>query len=74
MGTPGYMKKYNARPLQKKRRAARNAARRKLMAEGKVRKGDAKDVHHVKPNRKGNLSNAKSNLRVVHRSKNRSVS
>lgn len=73
MATPEYMKEYNARPLQKKRRAQRNAARRKLLAAGKVKKGDGKDVHHVKPNKKGHLSNSPSNLRVVSRAKNRSV-
>jgi len=35
---------YNSTPEQKKRRAQRNAARRKLMAQGKVHKGDGKDV------------------------------
>jgi len=38
--------KYQASPEQKKNRAARNAARAKLMKAGKVRKGDGKDVAH----------------------------
>ena len=38
--------KYQSQPEQVKNRVARNAARRKLMREGKVRKGDGKDVAH----------------------------
>ena len=37
---------YHARPEQIKRRAARNKARRHLEKEGKVSKGDGKDVDH----------------------------
>jgi hypothetical protein len=59
---------YQGTPEQKKRRATRNAARRKLMAEGRVRKGDGKDVHHV-----SGLSNAAHNLRVLSKSTNRSI-
>lgn len=61
---------YHAKPEQKKNRAQRNAARRELMAEGRVHKGDGKDVDHKKPIRAGG-SNAKSNLRVTSVSKNR---
>ncbi len=61
---------YAARPEQKKNRAARNAARAKMMAAGKVRKGSSYDVDHIKPLRSGG-GNGASNLRVVHRSKNR---
>ena len=35
---------YGAQPEQKKNRAARNAARAKMMKAGKVKKGDGKDV------------------------------
>jgi len=63
--------KYHATPLQKKRRAKRNAARRKLMREGRVHKNDGRDVNHVNPGKGGNLSNAPSNLRVEPRSVNR---
>ena len=59
---------YQGTKEQKKRRAIRNAARRKLEAEGKVRKGDGKDVHHV-----SGLHNAASNLRVISKSSNRSM-
>lgn len=61
--------KYNAKPEQKKRRAQRNAARRKMEAAGRVHKGDGKDVAH-KNNNTGN--NSMSNLAVQSPSKNRS--
>lgn len=41
------------------------------MKEGKVRKGDGKDVDHKKPLAKGG-SNSRSNLRVRSASANRS--
>lgn len=63
-----YDKKYNARPGEKKRRAARNASRDKLEKEGRVRKGDGKDVHHKDGNPK---NKSKSNLKVERKSKNR---
>ena len=59
---------YQGTEEQKKRRAIRNAARRKLEGEGRVRKGDGKDVHHV-----SGLHNAASNLRVLNKSTNRSI-
>lgn len=65
-----YDKAYNARPEQKKKRAMRNAARRKLMREGKVHKGDGKDVDHKVPLERGG-SNSESNLRVVSKERNR---
>ena len=54
---------------QKKRRANRNTARRKLLKTGKVRKYDKKDVHHKDRNTKNNSS---KNLRVTSRKYNRS--
>ena len=60
---------YAARPEQKKRRAQRNAARRKAIKEGKVRKGDGKELDHVGFHRKGSLKNVPT--RVVSRSANR---
>lgn len=62
-------KKYNAKPEQKKRRAQRNAARAKMVAAGKVKKGDGKDVAH-KNNNTGN--NSMKNLAVQSKAKNRS--
>jgi hypothetical protein len=44
---------YQGTPEQIKKRATRNAARAKLMKEGKVSKGDGKDVAHVKALSKG---------------------
>ena len=61
-------KDFHSKPDQKKRRAGRNAARRKMAAAGKVKKGDGKDVHHKDGN---SLNNKKKNLRVESKSKNR---
>ena len=64
-------RKYNASEEQKARRAQRNAARREMEKEGKVRKGDGKDVDHKSHKARGKLDNSKGNLRVMDRSKNR---
>ena len=61
---------YESSPEQVANRVARNRARRKLMREGKVHKGDGKDVDHIKPMDKGG-TNA-DGLRVVSKSENRS--
>ena len=61
-------KKYHKKKKQKKRRAGRNAARRKAEKEGKVCKGDGKDIDHKDHNP---LNNSKSNTRVRDRSANR---
>jgi hypothetical protein len=61
---------YQGSEEQKKNRAMRNAARRKAMAEGKVKKGDGKDVHHTTAISKGGTN--KSKLAVVPASANRS--
>lgn len=60
---------YHASPEQKKRRAQRNAARRQAEKEGKVRKGDGKEVDHLGSNRKGPLNNKR--VKVVSRKTNR---
>jgi hypothetical protein len=62
--------KYQSQPQQVKNRVARNAARRKLMREGKVHKGDGKDVAHVVALDKGGSN--KNGLRVESASTNRS--
>ena len=62
---------YNGKPEQIKKRAERNAARAKLMKEGLVKKGDGKEVDHVKPMSKGGGNN-RANLRVKVAKDNRS--
>lgn len=62
--------KYQGTPEQKKNRAARNAARAKLMREGKVRKGDGKDVAHMKAFDKGGSN--RDGVRVESAAANRS--
>lgn len=63
-------REYNSSPEQKKRRAERNASRRKMEAAGKVRKGDGKDVDH----RNHNTSDKSAkNLSVMDKSKNRAM-
>jgi hypothetical protein len=61
---------YENSPEQVKNRMARNRARAKLMREGKVKKGDGKDVAHVKAFDKGGTN--KDGVRVESRSSNRS--
>lgn len=63
-------KLYGGTEQQKKNRAMRNAARRKMIREGKAHKGDGKDVAHVVALDKGGSN--KDGLRVVNRSANRS--
>ena len=63
--------KYDGKDSVKKDRAKRNGARRKMEDEGRVSKGDGKDVDHKKPLSKGG-GNGKSNLRVTSKSSNRS--
>ena len=64
-------REYGSKPEQKKQRAMRNAARRKALREGRVRKGDRLEVDHVKPLSRGG-TNKPSNLRIVSRKNNRS--
>lgn len=61
-------RKYNGSEEQKKRRAQRNDARRKMEKAGKVRKGDGKDVDHKNMS---TADNSKGNLRVQSKAKNR---
>jgi 5-methylcytosine-specific restriction endonuclease McrA len=63
--------KYDSKLSVKKDRAARNKARREMEREGKVHKGDGKEVDHKKPLSKGG-SKSRSNLRVRSASSNRS--
>jgi hypothetical protein len=59
---------YHASETQKKRRAARNKARRKAQREGKVSKGDSKEVDHPNASRTGSLG---STTRVISKARNR---
>lgn len=63
---------YNASTKQKKARAARNKARLAATKEGRVKKGDGKDIDHKKPLSAGG-SNKKSNQRVKSAGSNRSA-
>lgn len=60
---------YENTPAQVKRRVARNRARRKAIREGRVRKGDGKELDHIGFHRTGSLDNVPT--RVVSRSANR---
>ena len=61
--------KYNSKPLQKKKRASRNKARRMMIKAGKARKGDGLDVMH----RNGNaLDDKMSNFKMGTNRQNRS--
>ena len=62
---------YQGSPEQRAKRSERNKARRMLMKEGKVAKGDGMDVHHEKPLAKGGAT-TRSNLTAMPKSKNRS--
>ena len=57
---------YHSKPEQKKNRAKRNGARRKLG----LKKGDPREVDHKKPLSKGG-GNGKGNLRAVSKTANR---
>lgn len=60
---------YHALPEQKKRRAARNKARKEAMADGRVHKGDGKEVDHINAPRTGSLENVPT--RVIGKTPNR---
>ena len=59
-------KEYHGKPKQRKNRALRNKARRKLG----LKKGDPREVDHRKPLSKGG-GNGKKNLRAVSKKTNR---
>jgi hypothetical protein len=62
---------YDGTLAVKKKRAARNKARRMLEREGVVHKGDGKDVDHKTPLSKGGTT-VRSNLTAKPASANRS--
>jgi len=57
---------YHGTPKARKARAAANRARRKVG----LKKGDPREVDHIKPSSKGG-GNSRSNLRIVSRKTNR---
>lgn len=61
-------REYHGKPEQIKARSNRVMARRKLEAEGKVRKGDGKEVDHKDGNP---MNNSRANLQVMSRKANR---
>ncbi len=60
---------WQSSPEQVKRRVARNRARRKAIKEGRVRKGDGKELDHVGTHPTGSLDRVPT--RVVSRRANR---
>ena len=68
-GTEHEYSRFQSSKKAKRDRAARNKARREALREGKVHRGDSKEVDH-----KDSVAthNTKSNLRVVSRTFNRS--
>lgn len=63
-------REYNSKASSKKDRASRNAARSEAMKDGKVRKGDGKDIDHKDSNPR---NNKKGNTQVMSASKNRAL-
>lgn len=60
---------YHGTTAQKKRRAQRNKSNRKAKAQGRIRKGDGREVDHLGSHRTGSLAGVKT--RVVSRKQNR---
>jgi len=66
---PKEYRDYSGTPEQIQRRAERNKARREAMADGKVKKGDGKEVDHVNAPRTGSLDGVPT--RVISKTANR---
>ena len=60
--------KFQSSPEQIADRSSRNSARREAENQGKVKKGDGKDVDHKNGNPR---DNSNTNIRIVPKSKNR---
>lgn len=60
---------YHKKPEQKKRRAQRNKANRKAKREGRIHKGDGKEVDHLGSHRRGSLASVPT--RITSRAANR---
>lgn len=63
--------KWASSPEQVERRMARNRARAKAIREGKAKKGDNTEVHHIDAPRKGKLDNNK--VKVISKKANRKM-
>lgn len=63
-------REYNSKPSSKKDRASRNAARREAIKDGRVSKGDGKDIDHKDSNPR---NNSKKNTQVLSAGKNRAM-
>jgi hypothetical protein len=70
--SPNYKRNYahedkirDEKPGEIKAREARNRARLAALRAGTVRKGDNKQVDHIRPLSKGGSATSKSNLRVI---------
>ena len=63
-------RKYNSKPASKLDRASRNSARSEAEKDGKVRKGDGKDIDHKDSNPR---NNKKGNTQVMSKSMNRAM-
>ena len=61
-------RKFQSSTESKKDRAHRNIVRRQALRDGRVKKGDGKDIDHKDGNPR---NNSKKNLRVVSKSTNR---
>lgn len=61
-------REYHAKPEQIEHRSNRNKARRLMIKEGRVRKGDGREVDHKNGNPK---DNRRSNLQIMSRRANR---
>lgn len=61
---------YQSSEEAKKKRSARNSARRSAIRSGRVHKGDGKDIHHADHNP---TNNASSNLKVLSAHRNRGI-
>lgn len=59
---------YHGKPEQIKARDSRNAARNTAVAQGRVRKGDGKEIDHKDGNPR---NNSPKNLQVMSRTANR---
>ena len=62
---------YNSKPEQRKNRSERTMLRREAIKKGIAKKGDSKDLDHIKPLSKGG-ANTLANARMVSESRNRS--